>query len=278
MSYKTIVVHADWSAHAPTRIGLAAAIAKAEDAHLIGAATTGISRFMYPNGRGELAGTVAENYVDVLYEQANHSLAQFDALCRDLAVRSFERRLLNDDPGGALVLLGRFCDLVVVSQTDPDEPAPGVVRDLPEYVMLNCARPTLVVPSAGGQTGLDGEALLAWNGSREATRAMGDAIPLLRHAARATVAHFITDPAQENPAADYADLTAYLARHTVKAETLVQQSELDAGRALLALAAHLGCGLIVMGGYGHARYRELLLGGVTRTMLSSMTTPVLMSH
>jgi nucleotide-binding universal stress UspA family protein len=279
MSYKTIVVHVDSSPHAAARIDVAAAIALAEGAHLIGAAMTGISRFAYPNDRAELAHTVIAQFADVLSRQAHEALERFDVICKDKGVHSFEQRLIADDPEGALVLLARFCDLVVVGQTDPNQPPPGVVRDLPENVMLNCGRPTLIVPNLDQPIGLGRKALLAWNGRPEAAKAISDSIPLLRHMAGATVARIVAAPEESNsPANDDEELIAYLARQGIEAEMLVQCSDRDAGEALLSLASDSHYGLIVMGGYGHARFREFLLGGVTRTMLYATPVAVLMSH
>jgi nucleotide-binding universal stress UspA family protein len=119
--------------------------------------------------------------------------------------------------------------------------------------------------------------LVAWNGSMEAARAVSNALPLLRRAARVVVAHFHTGE-QDEPPAQSTDLLAWLARHGVVAELHEQRTGHDTGDALLSLAADQQSSLIVMGGYGHTRFRELMLGGMTRTMLEKMTRPVLMSH
>lgn len=277
MSYKTILVHADLSIHAPGRIRLAAAIANAEGAHLVGAAMTGISRFVYTDSTIELERSVVAGYVDTLHEHARQALDQFEALVREAGVQSSEARLVGDDPEGGLVLLSRFADLVVLSQTDPAHPVTGVVRDLPEYVMLNVARPVLMVPYAGERSVLGARALVAWDASLEASRALGNALPLLRHAAGVTVARV---NAVEGPelSAESADLIAWMGRHGIDAQVLEPHTAGGEGEALLSLAADRQAGLIVMGGYGHTRFRELLLGGVTKTMLESMTVPVLMSH
>jgi len=277
MSYKTILVHADLSVHAPARIRLAAAIARANDAHLIGAAMTGISRFVYSDSAIDLERSVVAGYVDTLHEHARQALAQFEAVARGAGVASFEPRLVSDDPEGGLVLLSRFADLVVLSQTDPGHQVPGVVRDLPEYVMLNVARPVLIVPYAGQCQRFDGKALIAWDASLEAARALGNALPLLRHASSVTVAQFNAGNGAEL-AAESADLLAWLGRHGIEAQVFEQRTAIDEGNALLSLAADRQAELIVMGGYGHTRFRELLLGGVTKTVLESMTAPVLMSH
>ncbi len=279
MSYKTILVHVDQSRHAAQRIKIAADIAIAENAHLIGAAMTGVSRFAYQDSTVDLRRTVVTNYLDSVNDTANQALAQFDAIAQTMGVLSYEKRLVNDEPEGALCLQARYCDLVVVGQTDPDDSSTRVISDLPEYVVLNSARPVLIVPYAGQFDHVGNNALVAWDGSMEATRAVTDAIALLKRANNVTLALFNPssqlDAHGEQPGADIA---LYLARHEIKVEIAQQTTELDVGNALLSLAADLRSDLIVMGGYGHTRFRELLLGGVTMTVLKTMTVPVLMSH
>jgi nucleotide-binding universal stress UspA family protein len=277
MPYKTILVHADLSVHAASRIRLAARVAQAEGAHLIGAAMTGISRFVYAPSSSELARTVIAGYADTLCQNANQALAQFESVARLAGAPSWEPRLVADDPEGGLVSQSRFCDLLVLSQTDPAIAVAGAVRDLPEYVMLNVPRPVLLAPYAGECTCLDGNVLVAWNGSMEAARAVSHALPLLCRAARVVVVHL--DAGEPGAlAAQPAELLGWLARHGVVAELHEQRTGNDTGEALLALAADQQTNLIVMGGYGHTRFRELMLGGMTRTMLAKMTRPVLMSH
>jgi nucleotide-binding universal stress UspA family protein len=273
MDYKTILVHADLSAHAAARIRCAAALAQAEGAHLIGAAMTGISRFV---NAGTLSGAAVAGTVEVLHHHASQALAQFEAVARAAGASSCEPRLVDDDPEGGLVQLSRFCDLLVLSQTDPASPITAV-RDLPEYVMLNVARPVLLVPYAAEHVRLGGNALVAWNGGLEAARAIDYALPLLRRAAKVVVAHFEAAERGGLPA-ESAELLAWLGRHGVHAELHEQKAGDDDGKALLSLAAQQQSGLLVMGGYGHTRFRELLLGGMTRTVLEHMNTPVLMAH
>lgn len=246
MSYKTILVHVNESRHAATCVKIAAEIAKVDNAYLIGVGTTE---------------------------------PVFDAMVKELGVLSHEKRSLGDDPEGNLCLQGRYADLVVVGQTDPDDRSATATPDLPEYVMLNCGRPVLIVPYAGKFDHVGKNVLVAWDGSMEATRALTDAIPLLKHANNVSVVLFNPSSRSkvhgEQPGADIA---LYLARHKIKVEVVRQNTDIDVGNALLSLAADLGSDLIVMGGYGHTRFREVLLGGVTMTVLKTMTVPVLMSH
>ena len=279
MSYKTILVHVDQSRHAPARIKLAAQLALADNAHLIGAAMSGISRFVYQNSAIGYGAPIVVTDLDFLTERANSALAEFDAIASSIGVLSYEKRLIDDEPDGGLALQARYCDLVVVGQTDPDEPTVSLISDLPEYLMLHCARPVLIVPHAGQFDRIGNHPLVAWDGSMEATRAITNAIPLLKRANNVSLVLF-------NPGKQYqvhgeqpgVDIALYLARHGIEVTVVERGTEIDVGNALLSLAADLGSDLIVMGGYGHTRFREVLLGGATVTILKAMTVPILMSH
>ena len=281
MSYKTILLHVNQSVHATERTRVAAQLARQFEAHLVGAAMSGFSMEFYRNSAMMFAGPIPQSEFDTLTRNAERALDTFEAQARAEDVHSFERRLGDDEPQGGLVLQARYADLVVLSQSDPNDGAGTLIQDLPEFVALHGGRPVLAVPHSGRFDTLDRHALIAWDGSRSATRAMTDALPLLRRSRKVTLALF-------NPERQYgvhgelpgADAALFLARHDVKVEVHQQSTPpgLDTGNALLSLAADLGADLLVMGAYGHTRWRETLLGGVTRTVLNSMTLPVLMSH
>lgn len=279
MSYKTILVHVEKSKHTPARVRLAARLALAEESHLVGAAMTGLSQFIYQCAAMSPEAPVIATDLGFLNERADAALAEFESIVSTLGVKSFEHRRIDDEAESGLTLQARYADLVIVGQPDPEEPNPSLVSDLPQYVMLHGARPVLIVPYAGRFESVGRRPLLAWDGGQEATRAITAAIPLLRRAEQVTLAVF-------NPFAEYhthgeqpgADLALYLARHGVRVEILQQSTELDIGNALLSLAADIDSDLLVMGGYGHSRVREVVLGGVTKTILRDMTLPVLMAH
>jgi nucleotide-binding universal stress UspA family protein len=275
MSYKTVLVHVDQSPHAEARIALAARIAAGQGAHLIGAAMTGISRYVFHGATVDEARTVLDAQLELLIRKANDALVRFDAIAATLAGLSFERRLVEDDAGGGLALQARYADLVVLSQFDPDDPVARVDPDLPAYVMLNSACPVLLVPYIGPPATCCAHALVAWDESLQASRAVSNAVPLLRRADKVTLAVF---NAGDQPRLAGADIALYLARHGVNVEVRREETDLNVGSALLSLAADLGADMLVMGCYGHTRFREVLLGGVTRTVLGAMTIPVVMSH
>jgi nucleotide-binding universal stress UspA family protein len=276
MSYKTILVHVDHSPHCEARVRAAAAIALEQQAHLTGAAMSGMASVAYQDNNADLGMALIVAQLAALREHADTALARFEQIASSMGVASYERRLVNDEPEGGLALQARYADLVVVSQPDPNDACSRLNPGLPAYVMLTSGRPVLVVPHSGSVARIGSRVLLAWDASREASRAVAAALPLLRAAAEVHVVIF--NPGVEHGQQPGADIAQYLARHQVKVQVAVHQSSIEIGEALLSVAADLQSDLIVMGGYGHTRLRELVMGGVTKTMLRSMTAPVLMVH
>jgi nucleotide-binding universal stress UspA family protein len=281
MSYQTVLVHIDQSVHAETRIHHAAALAHRHRAHLLGAAMLGVSREVFPAGFAERPGTLSASYLEPLAANAHAALARFTQLARAHEV-SFEARFVCDQADDGLARLARFADLVVLSQDDPDEALPDMAVQLPDAVILHAGRPVLVVPRAahGAHADAPDAVLVSWNGSREAAAALAGALPLLRAAPSVTVAALTgSDIGSADFAAQQSDLAAYLGRHGVRARFLERAAQdRDPGAQLLALAGELGCGLLVMGCYGHTRLHELCLGGASRTVLDRATVPVLCAH
>lgn len=278
MSYRTIVVHADLSRHAPKRIRLAAQLARAHDSHLIGVAATGVSREVFPHGYQAQAGTLEASVFGPLHDSATRAIEHFETIAAEEGV-SHESRLVWDLASDALARQARFSDLVVVNQDDLSEALAETIGRIPEYVAFTSARPVLVVPCAP-VAGTPGQhVLLAWNGSKEASAALRAAIPLLRKASRVSVVAFRSPDDTDLYDLRYqADLAAYLARHDVAAEIMAFDRHIDGGHALLAMAAQEAYDLIVIGCYGHSQFRELFLGGVTSTLLHDATIPVLMAR
>jgi nucleotide-binding universal stress UspA family protein len=146
--------------------------------------------------------------------------------------------------------------------------------------VLEVGRPVLVVPSVGQFPTLGQRVLVAWNASREATRAVHDALPLLRRSRRTQVV--VINPqggAGGHGDIPGADIGLHLSRHGVNAVCeRISADDVETGALLLSRAADEGADLIVMGAYGHSRLSELVLGGATRHILRHMTVPVLLSH
>ncbi|MFZ6644728.1 universal stress protein [Undibacterium sp. TJN25] len=279
MSYKTVLVHVDESIRSDFRARIAADIARDEGAHLIGTAVTGVSRFIYQDGNISSADPNLATHLQFLSERAARSVTGFTQRMQELDAPSYEGMVAHDEAGGGIGLLARYCDLVVVGQASRNEPSPSVLPDFAEYLVMHSGRPVLIVPYVEDFTSVARRPLVAWDASRESTRAVTDAIPLLKRAELVQVAIFnpnaASDAHGEQPGADIA---LFLSRHGVKVQVSVHKTSTDVGNALLSLAHDLDSDLIVMGGYGHSRFREMIMGGVTRTVMESMTVPILMSH
>lgn len=278
MPYKTILVHLDESPRVQERIKLAANIAMADNAHLIGAAMIGMSTLPYQSNLAESDPSLVK-HIEFLRAKAVHAVSEFEPVAQNMGVLSYEGRVVDGEASEGISLQARYCDLVIVGQADLDEPAPSVPPDFAQHVVMHSGRPVLIVPSKGEFPSVGKKVLISWDASRGATCAVTDAIPLLQHADVVQVAVF---NAEERTAAHGeepgADLALFLARHGIKVEVLPSQAGRDVGGALLSLATGLDADLIVMGGYGHSRFRQMLLGGVTRSVMAGMTIPVMMSH
>lgn len=279
MSYKSILVHLDTSVHAQPRLEIALQLAHRFHARL----TALYSTYVPPrHAFFVMAGTV-DYYAE--HERQRHERAgalerQFHA---ELSRAKVEGQWIATDGYANDVVppYARLADLIVLGQTDPTDPEAFVAEQFVEHIVLSAGRPVLLIPSAGSFAPPGRHVLIAWDGSREATRAIHDALPFLAHAAGVTLlsVHSSRDysPVDRIPGADIA-LT--LARHDVKIDVreLSVEDDTPVGDALLSQASELGCDMIVMGAYAHSRLHEVVLGGATRTILQSMTVPVLLSH
>lgn len=286
--YKTIVVHIDGSDRQESRLAAAALLANEHGAHLVGTAATGISWMDYALLTGSIGAPAPDPESDFrgLRDAAGVRLDAFRETAARLGVASFEASLIDDDARYALLLQSRYADLVVLSQDASDgappdtaPPLAGHPRRLPEYVALRGARPVLVVPPDYHGEPIPGTVVAGWDGSLQAIRALAAALPLLQRAASVKLALInpdtLTELHGEEPGADMA---LYLARHGVSVEVVIERTGATAGQALTALARACGAGLIVSGAYGHSRYREWVLGGVTRELLERAPVPLLIAH
>ena len=276
MGYKTILVHIDPGKRCGVRVDVAIRLAQSHDAHLV--ALHAIPPFEPPGYvMAEMGPAILEAQKHAAAAEMARTEAEFNKQTEAVGFSNFEWRTAIDDPADAMTLHARYADLVVIGQSDAADSA-QISGDFPERLVLAAGRPILILPSAGSIPSVGKRILVAWNPSREATRAVTDSIPLLRLAT--TVHVMAVNPKHgEHGSVPGADIGLYLARHGVRVEVKSDHgAEIDIGNELLSRAADLDADLIVMGGYGHSRLQEWVLGGATRTILASMTAPVLMSH
>jgi nucleotide-binding universal stress UspA family protein len=208
---------------------------------------------------------------------AKSAVSRFEAATKKAAV-SAETRILDATLGGAATMFGRIArrfDLAVVAQAQREH---GASEELMiEGALFESGRPIIVVPYIQ-KRGLALERVLAcWDGGRMAARAIADAMPLLERAKAVDIV--IVAEERKNDEITGANMSEHLARHGIAANVKrIARGGLGIEDVVLDYAADSGADLIVMGGYGHSRLREFILGGATRGILAAMTVPVLMSH
>ncbi len=281
MAIKDLLVHLDLAPASEGRREAALALAEAFGAHVavLCLIAEPILRSMPSR---HLPADVVREYVAQAERDLDSVLAAATERGRERGVHLTTRREIGslDRLPHLLGLQGRHADLVIVGQPDPEA---GGADDalLVEAAFMDTGRPALVVPYAAGARSLPPErALLAWDGSREAARAAHDAIPLLRLAEEVIVlivdARDLSGRLGRQPGSDIA---AHLACHGIKvAVKPVESHGQGIGGVILAQADEERADLLVVGGYGHSRLREMLLGGVTSYLLEHTTTPILFSH
>jgi nucleotide-binding universal stress UspA family protein len=274
---KDLVVNLGGSGTPDFAAGFAISIAKAHAAHVVGVA------FVYePVIPGSLLGGIPTDLIEVQREEnakaAKTAVSDFEAAAKAAGV-SAETRLLDASIAGASDLFGRIArrfDIAVVGQAPREQ---GVSEELLiEGALFGSGRPVIVVPQVPTQSIKLDNVMVCWDGSRPAARAIGDAIPLLQRAKTIGVV-VVTGERDKSGEITGSNMKRHLARHGVNVEIRrIAAGNADVQTAILAHAADTAADFIVMGGYGHSRLREFILGGVTRSILKSMPAPVLMSH
>jgi nucleotide-binding universal stress UspA family protein len=279
MSYKTIAIHLDAGPRCATRIALAARLARRYGSRLVGIAPTGLPDVIVAmtSAVPETIDCIALSAAD-LRENAEAAARAFEQECRSAGVASFQAEVIVDEAVDAIVRRGRCSDLIVVGQTDTGAPIEGLAFDFPQQVLLHAGPPVLVVPYTGTFASLGERVLVGWKETREAARALRDALPLLCDARRVSLVE--VGPVLNDAAAagSLEAASAWLASHAIPFDAHREIELADVGEQLLSRASDLDVDLIVCGGYGHSRLREWALGGVTRHLLGHMTVPTLFSH
>ncbi len=255
----------------------AISIAQTFDAHVLG-----IGLAYEPVIPGSVMGGIPPEFLETQRAESEKSARKATARFEEAAKRagvSYETRIINSTVAGAADQISRMArrfDLAVVGQPKRDQGMPEEVLD--EGVLFDSGRPVVFVPFIQKDGLKLDHVMVCWDGSRAATRAIGDAIPILEKAKQVDVVIVATRQAKADEVAG-ADLGQHLARHGIKVDVKrITSPDIDTASTILSYAADASTDLIVMGGYGHSRLREFILGGVTHALLESMTVPVLMSH
>ncbi len=279
MTYRNLLLHLDTLPSCRHRIAATLDLAQRFDARIVGLAAASMMVVPYGLDMAPAPDLLAE-WQARLDDQARKATRSFEEAARQKGVDKIETRIAGSHDIPALTLGARYADLVIIGQPDPSEKSAGAIHVSPGEVVIGCPRPVLVVPYIGAPAGFGKIVLIAWNGNREACRAVYDALPLLKKAARVIV--MAVNPVNDGIAhgdLPGADLATYLAHHDINVEVRADPGAVvNVGEELLSRIADLNVDLLVMGAYGHTRAREWVFGGATRTIMRSMTVPVLMSH
>ncbi|HEY4802549.1 MAG TPA: universal stress protein [Paraburkholderia sp.] len=268
MCYKSLLVHLDDSERCAARLALSLDLAERFDAYLTG--------LYLP-----LAHRAASGGTQTPEARLARTHEQF-LLAAERAGRIVEWRAPQPCDAAIATLHARHADLLVLGQPEAADwvaqSAGGFVADL----LMTAGRPAVIVPHAGAITQFAQNILVAWDGSREAARAVSDALALLQRAECVSIEVVASHSGAQHVHAENEaiEAAAWLDLHGVQASfhDSVRDPAVQTGTALLSRASDLHADLIVAGAYAHSRVHECVLGGVTRTLLEAMTVPVLMSH
>lgn len=269
---RSILLHIDSSEHSAARVAVARQLAEDFDAEVVvqPCMLTALARYPYA-----VAGAAAA--VELLMSLDKEGLDMAHATFVKAAAGSTRlhwAQPLADGPWG-FAHRALYADLLIMGQREEDDPSSGELpADFLPSVLVESGRPALILPYAGHVGAIGSTVLVAWKQTREAARAVTCALPWLKRAGKVHVIGY-GEGAEDSLRA----LERYLAVQGVSATIHSGgEEERDVGNDLLSRAADVGADLLVMGSYGHSRAREWVLGGATRTILQTMTLPVLMSH
>jgi nucleotide-binding universal stress UspA family protein len=280
MAYKDILVHIDSSEQSHARLEMAAQIAIQQKAHLTGL-------YVLPNlyvpafqDMAQLPPEYIEQQTEIAEENAKKAELDFNDVVTKAGI-AHEWRKDEGVPVDVIRLHSKYSDLIILGQRNPNNTES--FGDLPDGVILSVGRPVLIVPYATNVTNIGERVMVGWDASAQSARAVHDAIPFMSEAKKVDI--IAVNPNKRSGFSDghgdtpCADISLHLARHGINVEAQsITVDDIGIADILLSRAADKGVDLFVMGAYGHSRWRELVLGGVTAHMLDHMTMPVLMAH
>lgn len=280
MALRTIVVHLTGEASAPALTKAAVGLARRHEAHLVGLyviPAVEVQVFAEVPVTADLIGAQR----DIHTGNAARLKEIFEAAAAAEGI-DFEWRTVDamgNSTADAVMSHGRCADLIICGQSDSSREPAGLIK-VGEEVMMAGGRPVLFIPAAGSFPVIGDQVMIAWNGSREAARAAFDSLPFLTRAKQVRI--LVVNPDSTELHGTHfpgSELATALARHGIECEAAQSVSpEIGVGDEILSRLADRGSDLLVMGGFGHSRFRELVFGGATRSILAHMTVPVLMAH
>ena len=281
MSYKDVLVHLDDSEICVARVGAALELAKRDGARVTGIAMALESTISTYIGI-DFPSSLTEAQQEIVQKSAKSAVAKFEAAAKEAGVEH-KSRIISCPATKAparLAFFARHADISFLAQANPDSPNKAFQESLMDSVLQDSGRPVYLVPYIGRFEHKVRHAVIAWDGSKKAVRAVNDAIPMLT--ARDKVDVLVVNPerrGEEFGGQQGENLCEHLARYGINA-TVVERTnpEVSVATVILNHMADVGADLLVMGAYGQSRLRERTFGGVTNTILQQMTAPVVMSE
>ncbi len=277
MTIKNILVHIDHSAACEHRVKAAIKLARDYDARL--SALFVVPDYFVPSYvEAQISADVIAQISEQAVARAKETQSKVKAQVKDAGLE-LDCYIEEGNIIGIIGDYARYTDLLILGQSQSDDPD-NISEGLADHLVLEGGAPCIVIPYIGTRQTLGKRILLAWNESRESSRALRDALPLLQ--AADSVSILLIKPTSHNEkhtATQERVITKYLAGHDIDVKiNLCVDNHLDPGDTMLAQAADNDIDLIVMGAYGPSRLREIVLGGATRHLLKEMTVPVFISH
>ena len=280
MQFRNIMVYLDQGKSNQARVDSALAIASTH-----GAALTGVALIAQPSLAilQRLGVTNGPDLHEKLRADVQESVDQFHQRAAAAGVEADVLKLEcpEGDAPAKLARVARVYDLSILRQANPDSDNTAFVAGLSEEVMFSSGRPVLYMPYIGAHQIPFKRGLIAWDGSRSSARAVHDALPLLENMDQVTI--LVINSNKMEPSSDGVmpgeGLSRHLHRHGISSEIQrMERGDSSTSTLILNELTNTGADLLVMGGYGTPKLREIILGGVTRTVLETMTVPVFMSH
>jgi nucleotide-binding universal stress UspA family protein len=279
MQYKNILVYLDQGASNDERVNSAIAIAVAHDAQLTGVVVNALpaSSLLRKLGIGKGDALMEQARVD-----AQVTIERFEQQTDKAGIQA-DTRVIECVEGRApekLARMARIFDLSIMRQANPDKSNASFISELSEEVMFSSGRPVFFMPYIGAHHIPCRKGLIAWDGSKAATRAIHDALPLLEMMDKVIILIVDADSIEYYGDARPGEaLSRHLSAHGVNNEiSRIPKGDASTSTVILNELSNTGADILVMGGYGTPKLREIMLGGVTRTLIECMTVPVFMSH
>lgn len=279
MQYKNILVYLDQGASNTERMNTAAAIAKVHEAQLTGVVVNAqpTARMMSKLGLGK-----GDRAIKKVKEEAKALTVEFAEKMQAEGI-NFDTRIIKCRESKApkkLARLVRNFDIAILRQANPDKSNASFIEELTEHVLFYSGRPVLFIPYVGVHRIPCRKGIIAWDGSAAASRAVHDALPLLEQMEKVVILVVDADKIERNTDSEPGeDLSRHLLAHGISNKVEhVPSAGLRSSTVILNAVADTGADILIMGGYGSPKLREMMLGGVTRTLFKSMTVPVVMSH